>query len=154
MNTNITNKVSITEASKKLGINRSRLNQIINKSEIKKTKIGRVVLIEYNEIQNLIQTLAATGKIRTPKSSQQSKNQLDKTIDFIISELQFVRTERNQLKEKLTAAQSEISELRGSIKLLNTTPQDHTKQKLSWSEKGKAIAKILISSMENPQLNS
>lgn len=134
MNTNNSNKVSITDAAKKLGLNRSRLNQIINESGIKKTKSGKVVLVDYNDVQNLIQTLAATGKIRTPKSSQQSKNQLDKTIDIIINELQTIRSERDELKEKLSAAQSEVFELRGTVKALTgkvkeLEPQNKIKSK-------------------------
>lgn len=148
MSTNTTNKVSITDASKKLGINRSRLNQIINGSQIKKTKVGKVVLVEYNEVQNLVQALAAEGKIRTPRSSHPAKNQIDRTMDLLVSELQFVRNERDQLREKLTATQSEVSELRGAIKLLNGTVKEPASQSETKSKKFKLpfIGQIEITS--------
>ena len=143
------NLVSITEAAKHLGINRSRLNQLINKSNLSKEKEGRVSLVNLYEVQNLVQQLAATGHIRSPKSSHHNKKQDDYLITHLNDEVKRLASERNDLQEKIKALSSENLELRGELKLLKAAPQEqkpketNTKQKLSLLDKGKLISQIL-----------
>lgn len=122
-------QVSITEAAKRLGINRSRLNQLINKNGVQKTKKGRASLVNYYQVQNLVQTLAATGHIRTPTGKNQVKQNEDNTFfsKLYQEQIRDLQRERDQLKEKLEAVQSENIELRGELKLLKPSPEEQRK---------------------------
>ena len=143
------NLVSITDAAKHLGINRSRLNQLINQKNLSKKKEGRVSLVNLHEVQNLVQQLAATGHIRSPKSSHQNKNQDNQLINHLNEEIKRLSSERNDLQEKIKAISCENLELRGQIKLLNADPyeeqtkEQYAKRKLSLIDKGKLISQIL-----------
>lgn len=143
------NLVSITDASKHLGINRSRLNQLINKAKLQKKRTGRVTLVNMSEVQNLVQQLASEGHIRTPKSSHSNKKQDDYLITHLNEEVKRLASERNDLQEKIKALFSENLELRGELKLLKAAPQEQitretpTRQKLSLYDKGKLISQIL-----------
>ena len=67
--------IPLSEAAKRLGINRSTLSRFIDEAGLKKTKQGRCVLVNVRQVQELVTSMAAKGKIRTPKASnKQDKN--------------------------------------------------------------------------------
>lgn len=141
------NLLSITDAAKHLGINRSRLNQLINKEKLQKKREGRVTLVNLHDVQNLVQKLAATGHLRTPKSSKQDKSHENLLINHLNEEIKRLTSDRNELQEKNKALNSENLELRGELKLLKAGPREQKtepvkKQKLSILDKGKLISQI------------
>lgn len=106
------NLVSITEASKKLGINRSRLNQLINKNNIEKIKRGRCCFVKLDEVQNLVQTLAATGHIRTPTSSNQVSKHENFLFDKYENMIKSLMDRNKELEEKNKALEAKVGELK------------------------------------------
>lgn len=118
--------ISISEAARKLGINRSVLNRHINSSEIEKTKSGRSVLISYVQVCDLVQKLAVEGHLRAKPSQNRSNNKLKDTDDLIQilkDELKVVREERDQLhkeNKKLLAENGELKLLKAGSTLNKT----------------------------------
>ena len=137
--------ISITDAAKKLGINRSTLNRFINDAKLKKIKRGRVALVNYQSVFDLVQKMAATGRIRAPKSSKQIKSHDDQWKELY----QEMKNERDEFKERCYALEKENYALQGEVKLLKAAPNTEEKEEsktlknLSWLDKGKVIAKIL-----------
>lgn len=106
--------ISISEASRKLGINRSVLNRHINTSEIKKTRSGRTVLVSYSAVCDLVQTLSGTGHFKVATRKKLEK-ETDDLIKILKDELKTVREERDQLhrdNRKLLAENGELKLLR------------------------------------------
>ena len=114
------NQITITEASKKLGINRSKLNRLINEKGIKKNKEGRCCYVDYEMVQNMIKILASEGKIRSPKRSNQVSNHEEFIIDHYKVMVENLSKKNDELEEKNNALKSENFELRGEIKLISS----------------------------------
>lgn len=142
--------ISITDAAKRLGVNRSKLNLVINQHKLPKKKQGRVALVDYHQVQELVQKLAATGKIRTPTVKKTENNEYD-LIEHFKEELKRVTAERNELFEKNKSLLAETFELRGELKLLKASEENHERKSeeniknLSWTQKSAVIGKILFS---------
>ena len=108
--------VTITDAAKKLGISRPRLSKLIAENKVEKVKAGRAYKINYYDVQELVQTLAADGKMRTRKGTEQVKerNKEDRLLTHLESELKILREERDSLRDKVEA----LSSVAGEVKLL------------------------------------
>lgn len=133
MNTS-TNLISITEASKRLGINRSTLNRFINEFEISKKKQGRVALVDFISVQNMIQVLASKGKIRTPTNQKKINHKSESINDHLNNhyrnEINRLVEERNKLEESnktLTIELDSIKKMNKTIKNENETLNNQMK---------------------------
>ena len=134
------NLISIIQASKQLGINRSTLNRFINEFDIPKTKKGRVALVDYSSIQTMVQQLAAKGRIRTPNGKKQIKTssepdqnhlikhyrtELDRLLEYrkeledknknILFELNTTKEENKELKEKNDIMGEQLRLIEGKV---------------------------------------
>ena len=108
--------MSITQAAKNLGINRSTLNRFINEFSIPKTRKGRVALVEYPTVQKLVQELATQGKIKPARNTNLNKNSSkthgEKLIDHYSKELARISEERAALQTKNKNLISEVKQLK------------------------------------------
>lgn len=104
--------IPLSEAAKRLGINRSTLSRFIDEAGLKKTKQGRCVLVNVRQVQELVTSMAAKGKIRTPKASnKQDKNPWEDLY-------REAKREKEKLEERCLELEAMRRELEGSIKLL------------------------------------
>lgn len=111
MNTNA-ELVTITDAAKRLAISRPRLSIILKQSGVKKvTRDGRE-LVAFHDVQNIVQTLAAQGRLRPSRSSNRTSQQVsehvgDRLVEHLQNEIKRLTLERNEMTEKLKAAVEE-----------------------------------------------
>ena len=108
--------VSISEAAKRLGIQRPTLSRIIKTEKIETRREGKRKLVRIIDCQNTIQEMSATGKLRLRTVKNKTKNQEDGWKELY----QEMKRERDQLKEHCRALESENLGLQGKVKLLKS----------------------------------
>ena len=153
----MTELVSISDAAKRLGVPRPTLSRIIKEQKIDSSRNGKTKLVCLSTCQNHIQILAAQGKLHVRKRPQTDQNHQNKyqqiSFDLIHEELKMTRLERDKLKEKNEALQSELFEIRGEVRrltggVISKEQERSPKQSLSWLEKGKKIVQAISSELK------
>jgi excisionase family DNA binding protein len=104
-------RISITEAAKRLGISRPRLSALIDENQVKKIPEGKQMLVDLSEVQSMMQMLASTQKLRTPKPTKKPDAE-DALVTHLKEEVKRLTLERNEIYEKYRAAESAQTELK------------------------------------------
>ncbi len=144
--------LSISDAAKKLGIQRPTLSKIIRDNKIETHTEGNKKLVSVITCQEQLQRLSALGKLRFRASTltKPHTSNVNDIVDHYKEELRRLTAERNDLQDKMKALVSENIELGGELKRLRATEsqkptasETHPKQRLSLLDKGKLITQIL-----------
>lgn len=112
--------LSITAAAKHVGISRPRLSKLIAENGIEKDEKGRVSL---HDVQTLLQTLSAQGRIRSPKRKNVKKDSNEQLVEHLQSEILRLKKERDDLADKNKA----LSSLESEVKLLKAATNEDKK---------------------------
>lgn len=112
-------KMSVTDAAKRLGISRPRLSKLVDDHGLQKTVDGKRMLVDVTEVQALLSRLASEHKIRTPPVSKK-KPQTDVGLaEHYKDELRRVSQERDELADKVRALEG----FQNEVKLLKAAEE-------------------------------
>ena len=105
-NTETSDYVSITEAAKRLGISRPRLSLLLKEAQIEKVIKNNKSLICYSDAIEVVQTMAAQGRLRTPTVSVRKKahsEDTEKILEHYRNLVETLTEENRALRAEITA---------------------------------------------------
>ena len=105
-------RMSVTDAAKRLGISRPRLSKLVDDHGLQKTVDGKRMLVDVMEVQALLSRLASEQKIRTPSASRKKPQTEDDLAEHYKAELRRVSQERDELADKVMALESYKTEVK------------------------------------------
>lgn len=104
--------ISITEAAKRVGYSRQRLSMMISDAGLERVKSGKTALVDFAEIQMMLQQLAAQKKLQTPKAARKEGGGEGELVSHLKEEVRRLTEERNQAEQRYRAAESAQTELK------------------------------------------
>ena len=110
--------VSISEASRKLGIQRPTLSRIIREQKIETEVLKRKKLVSISDCQKAIQKLASEGKLRVRKFPKKTENEKTK-YDVLMEMYREMKSERDDLKNRYEALQKRLEAAPSEVKKQN-----------------------------------
>lgn len=98
--------VSISEAARRMGVQRPTLSKIIHSSRLEIKKSGHQSLVSFSQCQEIVQNLFAQGKLRRKKTVK--LHSVEDTLTRLCEDL---RVERKDLQRDLIQAKKELADL-------------------------------------------
>ena len=105
-NTETNDYVSITEAAKRLGISRPRLSILLKEAQIEKVIKNNKSLVCYSDAIEVVKTVAAQGRLRTPTVSVRKKvhsEDTEKILEHYRNLVETLTEENRALRAEITA---------------------------------------------------